>query len=335
MTVPPLGGRQDGAALAAGDVDADHGDVGRAAGGAATASRRATGSRASATTTSSASPLSRSSVGLGLVRDDADRARAPASRAAARLQRAATCRPADDGDDRRRCAVDAAAHDPRGERRGAADVHDRQAQSRAAGRRGARPRWSGRRGSRSRRRAPARERPSQRARPSSITSGVRVSETRVATRSPTARPSVDSGPTSSTVPISMPPEPVTGFCILPRSATIVEHLRAYGVAVAAVLGRQLAERRGVEVQRLDPDPRPRRATARRRASSRWAACGSTPAGSSTRCRPIGDARGPGTGSPASADSRHRDGPHGAQNLRTRRKILRRRMLDLPQDPSVS
>ncbi len=64
------------------------------------------------------------------------------------------------------------------------------------------------------------ERPSQRASPSSMTSGVSVRETRVATRSPTRRPSGDSGPTSSTMPMSMPPEPVTGFCILPRSRTI-------------------------------------------------------------------------------------------------------------------
>ena len=54
-----------------------------------------------------------------------------------------------------------------------------------------------------------------------MTSGVSVSETSVATRSPTWSPNGDSGPTSSTVPTSMPPEPVTGFCILPRSATRV------------------------------------------------------------------------------------------------------------------
>ena len=34
----------------------------------------------------------------------------------------------------------------------------------------------------------------------------------------------------------------------------LEHLAAHGVAVTAVLGRQLAERRGVEVEPLDPDP---------------------------------------------------------------------------------
>ena len=58
--------------------------------------------------------------------------------------------------------------------------------------------------------------PSQRARPSVMTRGVRVRETRVAMRWPGIRPSGESGPASSTVPVSMPPEPVTGFCILPR-----------------------------------------------------------------------------------------------------------------------
>src|SRR6185369_6046788 len=58
--------------------------------------------------------------------------------------------------------------------------------------------------------------PSQAARPSVIWSGVRVRETRVATRWPGVRPSGELGPTSSTVPVSIPPLPVTGFCILPR-----------------------------------------------------------------------------------------------------------------------
>ena len=60
--------------------------------------------------------------------------------------------------------------------------------------------------------------PSQRARPSVMASGVRVSETRVAMRWPACRPSGDRGPAASTVPVSMPPDPVTGLCILPRVA---------------------------------------------------------------------------------------------------------------------
>ena len=62
------------------------------------------------------------------------------------------------------------------------------------------------------------DRPSQRYRESVITSWVRVRETRVAMRWAGCRPSGEPAPTSSTVPVSMPPEPVTGFCILPRVA---------------------------------------------------------------------------------------------------------------------
>ena len=46
----------------------------------------------------------------------------------------------------------------------------------------------------------------------------------MATRSPTARPSGDVGADLLDVPTSMPPEPVTGFCILPRVRDDVEHL---------------------------------------------------------------------------------------------------------------
>ena len=87
-----------------------------------------------------------------------------------------------------------------------------------------------------------------------MTSGVRVSETSVATRSPTSRPSGDSGPTSSTVPTSMPPEPVSGFCILPRRRDDLEDRGADRVAVAVVGALELAERRGVEVEPLDAHP---------------------------------------------------------------------------------
>ena len=65
------------------------------------------------------------------------------------------------------------------------------------------------------------ERPSQRGQP--VGDGAAGSATATpASRPgrPTRRPSGESGPTSSTTPTSMPPEPVTGFCILPRAATI-------------------------------------------------------------------------------------------------------------------
>ena len=97
-------------------------------------------------------------------------------------------------------------------------------------------------------------RPSHRSSASSMTSGVRVRETRVVTLSPGRRPSGDRSPTSSTVPTSIPPEPVSGFCILPRAATISRTSRAHLVAVAVVLALELAERRGVEVELLDADP---------------------------------------------------------------------------------
>jgi hypothetical protein len=54
--------------------------------------------------------------------------------------------------------------------------------------------------------------------------------------------------------MSMPPEPVTGLCILPRLANDLEHLGPDGLPVAAVLGGQLAEARRVEIEPLDRDP---------------------------------------------------------------------------------
>ena len=67
------------------------------------------------------------------------------------------------------------------------------------------------------------------------------------------RPRGDSGPTSSTVPTSMPPEPVSGFCILPRVATISSTSRRTASPSCVVLALELAERRGVEVETLDAD----------------------------------------------------------------------------------
>ncbi len=55
------------------------------------------------------------------------------------------------------------------------------------------------------------------------------------------------------MPTSIPPDPVTGFCILPRADDDLEHLGANRVAVARVLLAQLAEGGGVEVERVDVD----------------------------------------------------------------------------------
>jgi hypothetical protein len=91
-----------------------------------------------------------------------------------------------------------------------------------------------------------------------MASGVSERDTKVATRSPPVSPSGLSGPTSSTVPMSMPPEPVTGFCILPRSATMASTSSrtappSTAVGAAVFLG-QLPIARRVEVEGVDRDP---------------------------------------------------------------------------------
>ncbi len=128
--------------------------------------------------------------------------------------------------------------------------------------------------------------PSQRARPSSITSGVSDNDTSVATRSPTDSPSVATGPTSSTTPISIPPEPVTGFCIFPRVATMSSTARRTASPSPACAARSW---RKEAASRLSRSTRIRVSSGHssRRVSRRSAACGSTPAGASTRCIPTG------------------------------------------------
>ena len=134
MTVPPLGGGQDRAALAAGHVDADDGDVGRAAGGGdgvAQGDRVAgvgdddvvgePGCRASRSASASCGTTPIGAPGAGVA-------------GGGQAQRAGLAGAADDGDDR---AVRRTARTTRrGQRRGAADVHHREAERRRAGRRG-------------------------------------------------------------------------------------------------------------------------------------------------------------------------------------------------------
>ena len=85
----------------------------------------------------------------------------------------------------------------------------------------------------------------------------------------------------------MPPEPVTGFCILPRVGDDVEH-RARGRAAPspAVGAGELAERRGVEVEPLDAHPH---LVGPQLAAGVEALGGlrEDPSASSTRCRPVG------------------------------------------------
>ena len=131
------------------------------------------------------------------------------------------------------------------------------------------------------------DRPSQRASPSVMASGVRLSETRVAIRSPAARPSGEPGPASSTTPVSIPPDPVTGFCILPRSATMPSTAARIAAAEPPV---DSSSCRNDAASRFSRPTRTRTSSGQMAGpvSSCQAACGSTPAGLITRCRPSGE-----------------------------------------------
>ena len=86
-------------------------------------------------------------------------------------------------------------------------------------------------------------------------SGVRVRETSDATRSPGRTRSAAGwrGPTALTSPRSIPPEPVTGFCILPRSRDDPGNLVADRLAGRGFRLAQLAERSGIDGQGADRD----------------------------------------------------------------------------------
>ena len=130
-------------------------------------------------------------------------------------------------------------------------------------------------------------RPSQRARPSVITKGVRLSETRVVTCWPTVTSSVACGPTSSTTPTSMPPDPVTGFCILPRLATMSSTSARTASPSPPCLSNSCRNEAASRF-RTSTETRISSGHSSGLASSRVAAWGSTPRGSMTRCRPTGD-----------------------------------------------
>ena len=120
--------------------------------------------------------------------------------------------------------------------------------------------------------APARERPSQRASPSVIAQrGQRERDQGGHPVADGAGPSGDSGPTSSTTPMSMPPEPVTGFCILPRVGDDLQDGGADRVAVPAVrpptaAGSDAASR--LSRSHARSAPRRRRSRGRRPAAAR-------------------------------------------------------------------
>ncbi len=124
------------------------------------------------------------------------------------------------------------------------------------------------------------------ARISSIRSGVSVSETSVAMRSPGARSSAAGlrGPTARTRPMSIPPEPVTGLCILPRSRTIrptSSPMRAASRPTSSEICLKLAE----SMLRASTSMESSSSPSGRSGSSRSARWGSTPAGEMTRLRP--------------------------------------------------
>ncbi len=85
--------------------------------------------------------------------------------------------------------------------------------------------------------------------------------------------------------MSMPPEPVTGFCILPRPATMLQDGGPDGGAVAGAGLGELAEGGGVEVESLDGDPHLVGADRRGRRRAGGPPGAARPRGSSTRCTP--------------------------------------------------
>ena len=87
-----------------------------------------------------------------------------------------------------------------------------------------------------------------------MTSGVSVSETSVATRSPTVE--TERGPLPHLLDGADEHAARAGLGVLHLAAAAddVEHLGADRVAVAVVLALELAERRRVEVEPLDADP---------------------------------------------------------------------------------
>ena len=98
-----------------------------------------------------------------------------------------------------------------------------------------------------------------------------------------------SAPTRRTAPRSIPPEPVTGLCCLPRRRTVSSTEARRPPSGSPPRGLlHLAEARGVDVQGLDVDDDLGLVEiSSTSASSRSAGCGRAPAGSSTRCVPRG------------------------------------------------
>ncbi len=247
--------------------------------GVPTAAATASGSVASATTTRSASPAARSAAASSSFRTRPVSSVAPADRAAASdrqpdlpaAPRTTTERAPDRSTTR---AVAAGA--PQTSRTARETASGRSSGSAAAIERAKRIAVPSA--------GTCSDRPSHARRSSVIRSGVRVSETRVATRCPTDSPSGESGPTASTTPMSMPPDPVTGFCILPRVRTMSRTAARTASPSPAQASESCRKEAASRFSRWTA-MRTSSAAIAGSASSRRAAWGRTPGGSSTRCTP--------------------------------------------------
>ena len=118
---------------------------------------------------------------------------------------------------------------------------------------------------------------------SSITSGVSVKDTSVAMRVPTAG-AARSAPRAVTVPTSIPPDPVTGLCILPAPATIsVMRSRMASASPPASVRSWCQEAESTFRYSTSISTSPLRSGSE--VSRRRACCGNTPRGSRDRCTP--------------------------------------------------
>ena len=119
-----------------------------------------------------------------------------------------------------------------------------------------------------------------------MTSGVSERLTSVAIRSPgLSFPCAGcSGPTFRTRPSSIPPEPVTGFCIFPRAWTI-SWMRATTASGAPLHDSRICLNDAASTLRLSTSISSSEGRSGSDGSSRAARCGSTPGSPTTRPSP--------------------------------------------------
>ena len=117
-----------------------------------------------------------------------------------------------------------------------------------------------------------------------MTSGVRERDTKVATWSPARAFPGKSGPMSFTRPSSMPPEPVTGFCSLPRVLTMSRIIAAI-LSLSAPQASLIWVKEAESTLSVSTEMSISLACMGRRLSIRRAAWGRAPLGFSTRWVP--------------------------------------------------